>query len=315
MKRRGEILAIKKQWPFLLLMLLQVSSMFSQIILDEDPNRRYYNRTKRVTNFWEMQNMRDVTHKDKWLMGKNRISGNLSWNTQRVLIDDGRTYHSEIRNALGFFTRIRFFEEFSFNSTFYADFNRRAAARWIADFTYSIGRYNWRSKRFNFGYENYTNNKYTDSWQVLGKKFLEGYYFVSYNLYSDSLDRKIRIDSTTSLRFTFFTRYSVHYRDEYEVTHGSLFNGKPVGGIACRFTIFRGIYVEGALYVYDERSGKKQPWDPDYSYGFGYFDWRAFRISLTYGNWAVNRFPWNKQYYPHYGFWDGNFRIAANWVW
>ncbi|MFL5752299.1 MAG: hypothetical protein ACJ76F_02745, partial [Bacteroidia bacterium] len=60
---------------------------------------------------------------------------------------------------------------------------------------------------------------------------------------------------------------------------------------------------------------KKLPWDPDYSYGFGYFDWRNFRISLTYGNWAINRLPWNRNYYPHYGFWDGNFRIVGNWIW
>jgi hypothetical protein len=76
------------------------------------------------------------------------------------------------------------------------------------------------------------------------------------------------------------------------------------------------MYVESAVYYYPEEKLKKAPWDPDYSYGFGYFDWRSFRLSVTYGNWAVNRFPWNEQTdYPHYGFLDGNFRIIANWIW
>jgi hypothetical protein len=297
------------------LLLTQANEVMSQFVIDEEPNRLYYNRTARVKYWRDMKDMRDILHVDKYLMGKNRISGNLSFNTGRVLTDDGRTLHSEIRSALGFFTKIRFFEEFSFNSIFYLNFNPRANARWLADFNYSIGRYNWRSKRINFGYENYVNNRYTDSWKTLADKFLEGYYFLSYNLFSDSLDKRIRIDSTTSLRFTFFTRYSITYRDEREVTRGWMNGGKPVVGAAFRFTIYRGIYIESAVYFYDERNGKKQPWDPDYTYGFGFFDWRAFRISVTYGNWAVNRFPWNKTYYPHYNFWDGNFRVIANWAW
>ena len=232
----------------------------------------------------------------------------------RVLIDDGAQKHPEYRSAIGYFTRIRFFEEFSFNTIFYSNFNSRANARWIADFNYAIGRYNWRAKRINFGYENYTNNKYTDSWRVLGEKFMEGYYFISYNHVPKKINAAIRIDSTTSLRFIYFARYAIKYRDEFDVLHGGLLSGKPTGGAAIRFTIFWNFYIESALYVYAHPS-RKQPWDPDYTYGFGYFDWRAFRISLTYGNWAVNRFPWNKQHYSSYSFVDGNFRIVANWAW
>jgi hypothetical protein len=57
------------------------------------------------------------------------------------------------------------------------------------------------------------------------------------------------------------------------------------------------------------------PWDPDYTYGFGYFDWRSFRLSLTYGNWAINRWPGRKKVFEEYGFLDGQFRVIANWIW
>src|SRR5438128_1089815 len=154
---------MKKNCCFHLILLLLIflageQNIFSQIIIDEPPKMRYYEMTTRVKKFKDMKNMRDVLHKDRWLMGRNRIIGNFSYTTGRVQIDDGHELHSETRSALGFFTRIRFLEEFSFNSTFYKEFNPKAIAPWIADYTYSIGRYNWRPHRFNYGYENYVNN-------------------------------------------------------------------------------------------------------------------------------------------------------------
>lgn len=287
----------------------------AQIIADEEPKMLYYERThERIRNVWKMKNFRDVFHKDKYLLGKNRIMGNISYHTGRVLIDDGKVIYPETRQALAFYTRIRFFEEFSLTTTFYKDYNPKAAARWIADYTYSVGRYNWRAHRFNFGYENYVNNKYSDSRETFTRKFLEGYYFISYNYIPDKLNKLVSIDSTSSLRMMAFTRYAIMYRDELEVTHGGIFSGKPTVGAAIRYTFFWNIYAESAVYYYF-LPGKQQPWDPDYSYGFGYFDWRSFRISITYGNWAINRFPWNKTFYPGYGFPDGNFRMVANWIW
>jgi len=300
-----------------LFVFLLSGNLIAQILIDEPPKARYYERTQRVRKLKDMKDFRDVFHYDKLLLGDNRISGNVSYNTGRVIVDDGHSKHPEYRNAIGFFTRIRFLEEFSINSTFYKDYNPEANARWISDFTYSIGRYNWRPKKVNFGYENYLNNKYTDNFNQFTDKFMEGYYFVSYNSsLSDSTLKKIRIDNSTNVKFTYFLRYSLHYKDENNVMHGGgLFSGKPTAGIACRYTLFWNIYAEGALYFYTNPSKYKQPWDPDYTYGFGYFDWRSFRISITYGNWAINRFRWNKSPYPYYGFKDGNFKVAANFIW
>ncbi len=301
---------------FLMAVFLLSGYLPAQIVINEEPRRLYYEfAVKRITNFWEMKNMRDVFHLNKYLMGKNRISGNFSYNTGRILINNGVETKEEWRQALGIYTRVRFFEEFSFNSTFFIDFNRRASARWISDYSYSIGRYNWRPGKFNYGYENYINNKYSDNWDTFRQKFLEGYYFLSYshNL-PYKITKAIALDSTTNLKFIYFGRYAIKYRDEFEARHGDLLHGKPSVGAATRLTIFRGLYVEGAVYYFFDKT-QQQPWDPDYSYGFGYFDWRSFRISLTYGNWAINRFGGKSKVYPAYGFMDGQFRVIANWIW
>jgi len=192
----------------------------------------------------------------------------------------------------------------------------KAAARWFSDYTYAIGRYNWRPRRFNFGYENYLNNKYTDNWKTFSDKFMQGYYFLSYShLMQDKIFRHISIDNTSSIRFIYFARYALKYEAANKEIKGGLLEGKSTVGGGIRYTIARNIYVESAFYLYPD-ARTKAPWDPDYSYGFGYFDWRSFRLSLTYGNWAVNRFPWNeKKEYPYYGFLDGNFRLVVNYIW
>ena len=276
--------------------------------------KAYYDYTARVKKFKDMKDFRDVFHYNKLLLGQKRFLGNIFYDTGRVLVNDGTVIHKEVRNAIGFFTRIRFFEEFYINTTFYKDFNPRADAMWIADYTYSIGRYNWRPNRINYGYENYINNKYSDNSQTFYNKFLQGYYFVSYNQSWEKLNHRISIDSTTSLKLIYFVRYSIKYLNKDQVLSGGPLDGKSTVGAALRFTMYRNIYIETAVYYYPE-ADKKQTWDPDYTYGFGYFDWRSFRMSLTYGNWAVNQFPWNKNYYPHYSFLDGDFRITANWSW
>lgn len=294
--------------------LLNMCDAGAQIVVEEEMKRLYFERTRRITNFWEMKDMRDVTHKDKLLMGKNRISGNISYNVGRVEVNDGFETKYEIRSAIGYYTRIRFFEEFSLTATFYQDFNLRASARWISNYTYSVARYNWKPNKFNFGYENYVNNRYGDNIQTFGDKFLEGYYFISFGHVPEKPNEKLRIDNTTNLKLIYFVRYSFKYRDAFEQSHGGFFDGKSSLGANVRYTVFKNIYLESAAYFYPEEY-KKQFWDPDYTYGFGYYDYRAFRLSATYGNWAINRFPWNKNNRPNYGFLDGNFKISASYIW
>jgi hypothetical protein len=45
---------------------------------------------------------------------------------------------------------------------------------------------------------------------------------------------------------------------------------------------------------------QQQPWDPDFTYGFGYFDFHSGTFSVQYNNYSGNRFPWRHRG-PHTG--------------
>jgi hypothetical protein len=305
--------------PVILLLFFSIIGLgntAAQIIIDEPPKPLYYERTKRIKKFKDWNNFRDMLHWNHMAMGRRRFMGNISWNTGRVLRDDGKQIHQETRSAIGYFIRYRFLEEFSVNATFYHDYNKEAHAPWIADYSYSIGRYSWEDRKLNFGYENYVENKYSDDSELRWDKFLQGYYYVSYNRFlGEKIARHLRVDSTSGVRFVLFARYAFKYLNQNYESLGNAGHGKPWTGLSARWIIYRSIYIEGALYYYFNSDVYQQPWDPDYTYGFGYYNWKSFRLSLTYGNWAINRFPWHKTYYPQYGFEDGNFRILLNLIW
>ncbi len=301
---------------FFFIFSLSLNQLIAQIIINEPPRALYYDRTRRITNPVDFNNFRDVFHSDKLLMGRRRIMGSIFYNTSRVFVYDGYKLNAEIKQAIGYDIRFRFLEEMMVNATFYQNFNRRAVAEWTSDYSYSIGRYNWENRKINFGYENYVQNKYKSTIEQFGENFLEGYYFVSANIFlpKETTD-KIAIDETSNLRFITFSRYAFKYHDYYGNIKGGLFGGKPSVGGSFRYTIGWHFYIESALYYYFNSGKYQQPWDPDYTYGFGYANYRSFRLFCTYGNWATNRFPWRKKTYPGYGFPDGDFRLGVSWVW
>ena len=60
--------------------------------------------------------------------------------------------------------------------------------------------------------------------------------------------------------------------------------------LGCRYTRAEGWFGEFALYAWPSR-GQQQPWDPDFTYGFGYEDAGPGRLTVKYNNYSGNRFP------------------------
>ncbi len=283
----------------------------------------------------EWQHVGDAVGSDKMLLGKNRLFANISYSMGRFInpaglgnaVKQGEAQPVELtenqpaqsrpmfRNALVLTTRARLFEEVYLSGTFFKNFNPNTIQVWTADYSYSLGRYNWRPNTFSYGYENYMDNRYDDH-QSFIRKFLQGYYFVSYG---HELPARylapLKIDNTSNVRISYFVRYASHYRDINNNLHGGLLEGKPVAGLSLRYTIARSIYVESAVYQYIKPASRKMPWDPDYSYGFGYFNYKSFRASVTYANWIANRFPWNPKELKPYGVLDGDLRLTLNFNW
>jgi hypothetical protein len=101
-------------------------------------------------------------------------------------------------------------------------------------------------------------------------------------------------------------RYFPTYRNEAN----DILNNKIIMSLSARYTIWFRLYLEAGVYAYPIPN-TKMPWDPEFTYGFGYFDWRPWRVSITYGNWIANRFNFNPEI-PGYNFLDGNFNILFN---
>jgi hypothetical protein len=300
----------------LLAFLSATGDVIAQIFVEKGIRPIYNRRVMRVKKFKDMENFGDVFNSRKVWLGRNIFTGNIAYNFGRVVLKQDEPREVEWRSAIGISNRINIVEEVSLNTTFFINFNKKAVAPWTSDFTYSIGRFNWRSNTFSYGYKNYQNNKYSDSFATLGRKFLLGSFFVSY-IYDlpESFVSLMRLDHTTNFKLDFSANYAFRYRDLTDRMLGDgFFGGRNWLTMAARYTIVSNIYVESAVYYYPDPK-TKQPWDPDYVYGFGYFDYRAFRVGLTYGNWVINRFPWNKKQYPDYGFWDGDFRVFVNYSW
>jgi hypothetical protein len=304
-----------KQLLFLLI-LAGWGSSEAQIFVEKGVRPIYSTRVMRITKFKDMENFGDVFNSRKALLGKGIFSGNIAYTFGRIVLRQEEPQLIEWRSALSFYTRVSIVEDFSLNTNFFLDFNKAAVAPWTSDFTYSLGRFSWRSKSFSYGYKNYENNKYSDSFSKLRRKFLLGTLFVSYMWdLPERLISKIRLDYTSNIKLDFSTNYAFRYRDMHNNMLGEgLLGGKTWLSLAARYTIISNIYIESAVNFYPDPL-KKQPWDPDYVYGFGYFDYRAFRLCFTYGNWVINRFPWNKQQYSEYGFLDGEFRVFVNYSW
>jgi hypothetical protein len=100
--------------------------------------------------------------------------------------------------------------------------------------------------------------------------------------------------------------WSPHYADATGTTH----RNKQKAGLAVKYGIYKWLYATTTVSYYPRRS-QQQPWDPDYTYGFGYFDWHPRTFSIQYNNYAGNRYPWRRG--ARAGFRDGGLSLTWSW--
>ena len=84
--------------------------------------------------------------------------------------------------------------------------------------------------------------------------------------------------------------------------------------LGLKYVIYNWWYANTSLYYYPNPD-QKQPWDPDYTYGFGYFDWHPGTISVQYNNYSGNRYPWHRKSPDTGSFKDGAITISWSWMW
>jgi hypothetical protein len=167
-------------------------------------------------------------------------------------------------------------------------------APWDPDFTYVFGYDDWRPHTFSLTYANYGGNRFVPD-RAAGERFtrfLQGTVALGYKFPAPSWLAGLTLVHPSG---------SQNHRLSYEVTPEyfdlaslSLRNWKHRVGLYTRYVAFGNWYLDLNLFAYPAPD-RQQPWDPDFTYGFGYFDWRSGTFSVQYNNYSGNRFPWRNR--------------------
>jgi len=260
----------------------------------------------------ESSTMQDVFKADCCLLGQYKINGSVGtyFNKITYLSPDKKEINYN-RYGVYFNMNAKFYKEFQMRLTFYGDLNQNdLKPKWLSNFYYALGMYNWENKTFSYGYENYQPNRFDGTYNFWDN-MKRGFFFTSYNYYLLGDNSKVKLDETSQIFLSPFVRYQYEYTDRHGVQ--VLGNHKFTFGTSSRCVIWHNFYVEGAVYFYPEEDSK-MPWDSDFTYGFGYFDWKSFKVNFAYGNWVANRFAWNKKQMKN-DFTNGEFKLSLSYIW
>jgi len=269
-----------------------------------------YNVSAQYDNFGQMWGIENS------IVGKSKIRGDAGYAFSNVSYKPKEdTLYNFLRNSVNLNFDFNLYKHLHVRTSFYFDLNSSPIKPpFLSDLYYQIGWYDWHNKSFSYGYENYQphnlfgkGGRKTD-W---GENFKRGMFFVSYSYDLLGNRSSLKIDQTSQIRIVPAIRYFYEYTDKFGVKKGG--NNKIVLTTFARWTILKNIYIEGAAYYYPVKESKL-PWDADFTYGFGIFDWRAFKMNISYGNWIANRFPWNEKEMPYHDFFNGEVKATFTWA-
>ena len=183
---------------------------------------------------------------------------------------------------------------------------------WNPDFVYTFGYSDWRPYTLSLVYANYGGNRFNPN-RSAGEKatiFKQGAW---------TLGWKFPIEKKYSKYLTFSEKGSIGCNTGYTVvpeyfdaaTNG-LRKWKRTLSFGCKFTIVGAWYVNFTAFHYLDKS-QQQPWNPDYTYGFGYFDWRPGTVTIQYNNYSGNRWPGREPANGTGEFKNGGLSVAWSW--
>ncbi|HEX7892162.1 MAG TPA: hypothetical protein VF522_22625 [Ramlibacter sp.] len=181
---------------------------------------------------------------------------------------------------------------------------------WHPDFTYSFGYEDFRPGTWSLVYANYTGTRLSPD-RAAGERrlnFAQGQW---------TLSRRFALPETLQPVFLVgdgdqaLCTAGLHVMPRYvEFDGGGQRSGKTSASLGCRYTRPEGWFAHLALQAW--RRSQQQPWDPDFTYGFGYEHPGPGRFTVRYNNYSGNRFPGRGR-----GTGEGSFRsgsITISWT-
>ncbi len=225
------------------------------------------------------------------------VSINLSFNwplNQEVATSGSGSTGSRSGNTPTFNANIKYnpLSYWFFNVNFSRYLDKGLQAPWNGDFVYSFGYDDWHPYTLSLVYSNYGGNR-------LNADKSKGERFTTFEEGTFALGWKFPVPEQIADWFTLTDDGSIScgvnagltpkYTDLASAVQK---NWKFVPSINCKYSITGWWYFNWAAFFYPFK--QQQPWDPDFTYGFGYFDWHPGEFSLQYNNYSGNRWPWNK---------------------
>jgi hypothetical protein len=189
--------------------------------------------------------------------------------------------------------------------------DRDDQAPWNPDFTYSFGYDDWHPYTLSLVYGNYGNNRFDpngdDNEQFT--RFSQGTWSLAWKFpVPEVVAEPLLIDTSQKINCRISGNLTPSYFDNRLERRRSY---KKSASFGCRYPIWKSFFFDWNLYYYPD-GRQQQPWDPDFTYGFGYFDWRPGTITVQYSNYAGNRYPWRDHTSSAGQFTDGQITLGLS---
>jgi len=162
-------------------------------------------------------------------------------------------------------------------------------APWNPDFTYVFGYDDWHPYTVSLTYSNYGGNRWHPD-AAKGERrtrFREGSWSLGWKFQLTPRVERFFVNPGGSLGCAANANLTPDYTD---LAAGGRRHDKTSLSLGCKYTPYGWWYVNVKANYYPHPA-QQQPWDPDFTYGFGYFDWHPGTVSVQYNNYSGNRFP------------------------
>lgn len=186
---------------------------------------------------------------------------------------------------------------------------------WNPDFSYSFGYNDWHPYTFSFVYSNYGGNRFVPNagsdYQVT--HFLEGNFSLGWKFPSAKIIEYLCVVHPSggighSVALNIHPQYRIQNGKDRDIGYW-----KTSASFSTKYTIYEQIYLNFTVFWYPFK-GQQQPWDADFTYGIGFFDWHPYTLSLQYNNYVGGRFPWNPSTVKSRGLLDGTLSLSWSFV-
>lgn len=196
-------------------------------------------------------------------------------------------------------------------ATFYRYLDQNQQADWNPDFSYTFGYDDWHPYTLSLIYSNYGGNRLSPEKDETFTEFRQGTWSLGWKF---PLPKKIAAPFLIDRSGGIGCSVNYHLTPEYfDLAKGENENFKHAYSLGCKYVITGNWYLNWTLNSYLD-SNQQQPWDPDFTYGFGYFDWHPGTITVQYNNYSGNRYPGRQRVADTGRFIDGEIMVSWSWA-